>query len=97
MYRPLRGGKEVMKNFVLVLSLVVGSWVLSPTPVAQASWFSNWWSSWSGPSKAAKVKKSKTGQKRVPELDPSAAGGAIVLVLGGVAYIASRRREEELV
>lgn len=31
-----------------------------------------------------------------PELDPSAAGGAVILLLGGVAYIASRRREEDL-
>ena len=47
-----------MKNFVLVLSLVLGSWVLSPTPVAQASWFSNWWNS-GGSSKAEKYKKYK--------------------------------------
>ena len=91
-----------MKNFVLVLSLVLGSWVLSPTPVAQASWFSNWWNS-GGSSKVEKAKKrfkvktSKANGRAVPELDPSAAGGAIVLLLGGVAYIASRRREEDLV
>lgn len=35
-------------------------------------------------------------RRAVPELDPSAAGGAIVLLLGGVAYIASRRREADL-
>ena len=87
-----------MKNFVLVLSLVLSSWVLSPTPVAQASWFSNWWNS-GGSSKAEKYKKHKKHKKHkanVPELDPSAAGSAIVLLLGGVAYIASRRREEDL-
>jgi len=32
----------------------------------------------------------------MPELDPGAAGSAMVLLLGGVAYIASRRREESL-
>jgi len=32
----------------------------------------------------------------VPELDPSAAGSAMVLLLGGVAYMASRRREEDV-
>ena len=31
-----------------------------------------------------------------PELDRSAAGSAMVLLLGGVVYIASRRREEAL-
>ena len=29
----------------------------------------------------------------VPELDPNAAGSALVLLIGGVAYIAARRRE----
>lgn len=47
--------------------------------------------------KYKKIKKSKTPKTAVPELDPSAAGSAIVLMLGGVAYIASRRREEHLV
>jgi hypothetical protein len=32
----------------------------------------------------------------VPEFDPGAAGSARVLLLGGVAYIASRRREEDV-
>jgi hypothetical protein len=31
-----------------------------------------------------------------PELDPGAAGSAMVLLLGGLAYFASRRREEPL-
>ena len=31
----------------------------------------------------------------VPELDAAAAGGAIVLLLGGVAYLVSRRREAD--
>lgn len=31
----------------------------------------------------------------VPELDPGAAGSAVVLLLGGVAYVLSRRREQE--
>lgn len=31
----------------------------------------------------------------VPELDPSAAGIALVLLIGGVAYLTSRRRKEE--
>jgi hypothetical protein len=31
-----------------------------------------------------------------PELDPGAAGAAMVLLLGGLAYFASRRREDSL-
>jgi hypothetical protein len=31
----------------------------------------------------------------VPELDMTVAGSAVVLLLGGVAYLASRRREQE--
>jgi len=31
----------------------------------------------------------------VPELDPGTAGSAVVLLLGGVAYVLSRRREQE--
>lgn len=31
----------------------------------------------------------------VPELDPSAAGSAMVLLIGGVAYLTARRREED--
>jgi hypothetical protein len=89
-----------MKNFIFVLSLVVGAWMLSPTPVAQASWWSSWsWGGgdgdhrqWGGDSDSGR----KGGGHGVPELDPSAAGGAMVLLLGGVAYIASRRREEDL-
>lgn len=37
------------------------------------------------------------GATGVPELDPGSAGAAMVLLLGGTAYLASRRRDEELV
>jgi len=40
-------------------------------------------------------KARKDHRSSVPELDPGAAGSAIVLLLGGVAYVLSRRREEE--
>lgn len=40
--------------------------------------------------------KPSGGRAGVPELDPGAAGSAVVLLLGGIAYIASRRREEEV-
>jgi hypothetical protein len=81
-----------MKRLLVGLSVVIGAWVLSPTPEADArGWH-----------------RSRTGQRHhvrrhhprsrvaVPELDPGAAGSAMVLLLGGVAYIASRRREESL-
>ena len=86
-----------MKRLLLALSVVIGAWMLSPTPQAEAEgrgWY-----------KARQSQKRQMRQSRhrghkagnaVPELDPSAAGGAIVLLLGGVAYIASRRREEDL-
>lgn len=97
-----------MKKFAVVLSVVVSVWILSPTPQAHASWwgdFVSWISGgqkhhqshWASKYKKLKKQKTKTPKTAVPELDPSAAGGAIVLMLGGVAYIASRRREEDLV
>lgn len=87
-----------MKRLMLVLSLVVGAWVLSPTPEAQA-----WSWSWGGKSHKHRTYKQhkrssdyKGGGSAVPELDPSAAGSAMVLLLGGTALMASRRREEDL-
>ena len=90
-----------MKRLALVLSLVVGAWMFSPTPEAHA-----WSSGWNKSHKTAKhhhkrhkVRKhheDPNGGSAVPELDPSAAGSAMVLLLGGVAYIASRRREKDL-
>jgi hypothetical protein len=78
-----------MKRFAFVLSLVIGAWMLSPTPEADARGSHKW----------AKRHNHQQSQSRagVPELDPSAAGGAMILLLGGVAYISSRRREDDLV
>ena len=73
-----------MKRLFLVLSVIIGAWMFSPTPEAQA-W--GWYRSYDGDS----------GCATVPELDPSAAGSAMLLLLGGVAVIASRRREGDLV
>jgi hypothetical protein len=83
-----------MKRLLLALSFVIGAWMLSPTPQAEAEGRRGW-------QKARQTQKRQIRHRRhkrshaVPELDPSAAGGAIVLLLGGVAYIASRRREED--
>jgi len=95
-----------MKKFAVVLSVVVSVWVLSPTPQAHASWwgdFVNWlndsynhdWGDSGGTGYHAWTRHDKPTPS-VPELDPTAAGGAMILLLGGVAYIASRRREEDL-
>jgi len=87
-----------MKRLIFVLSLVVGVWVLSPTLEGEAlSWSAS--TAHAKNDKAKKVKKpkkAKDGRVSTPELDPGAAGAAMVLLLGGVAYIASRRREEDL-
>ena len=96
MYRSLGGERKAMKKFAVVLSVVIGAWISSPTPEAQA---------WSGSSWSSRGQRGDSGHSghsggkmiRVPELDPSAAGGAMVLLLGGAAYITSRRREDDLV
>ncbi len=72
-----------MKYWFLALALAFGfALTVSPAPVHAGG------DSDSGDS-------GKTGGSSVPELDPTAAGAAIVLMLGGVAYIASRRRKND--
>jgi hypothetical protein len=79
-----------MKRLLMSLSIVVGVWMLSPTPEAQA------WS-WSWHTHSSRCGHGGGGTATaVPELDPNAAGSAMVLLLGGMAYIASRRREEDV-
>ncbi len=82
-----------MKRLLLALSLVIGVWALSPTPQAEAE--GRGWHKARQTQKRQMRHRRDRGGHAVPELDPSAAGGAIVLLLGGVAYIASRRREED--
>lgn len=84
-----------MKRLLLALSLVVGAWVLSPTPEAEAEGRRGWHKARQTQQRHMRHRRYKGGHA-VPELDPGAAGAAIVLLLGGVAYIASRRREEDL-
>ena len=99
-----------MKRLLLSLSIVIGVWMLSPTPEASAGDWSSWWddggSSWWDDVQSAWSSRWNDGGDHVrqhhdgggfatPELDPSAAGSAMVLLLGGVAYIASRRREDD--
>jgi len=84
-----------MKRLLIGLSVVVGAWMLSPTPEAQA-WSWGWSTSRDGGSHHSWWHDHRGSGVSIPELDPSAAGSAVVLLLGGVAYIASRRREEDL-
>lgn len=75
-----------MKYWLLALALTFGlALTVSPAPVHAGS------DSDSGSSGGSKG----GGGRSVPELDPTAAGAAIVLMLGGVAYIASRRRKND--
>ena len=93
-----------MKKFAVVLSVVVSVWVLTPTPQAHASWwgdFVSWLNdsyshNWGDRDAWTQHRNDEKPTASVPELDPSAAGGAMILLLGGVAYIASRRRKEDL-
>jgi len=75
-----------MKRLFLGLSLVIGAWMLSPTPEADAR----------GRHRHHARTAHHASGFAAPELDPSAAGSAMLLLLGGVAYIASRRRDEDL-
>ncbi len=93
----------MLKRISLILSLAATLFVMAPVSQADASW-SSWWSSWREQRQERLERyrswwssKSSDGwsSHAVPELDPGAAGRAIDLLIGGVAYIASRRREEE--
>ena len=98
-----------MKRLMLSLMFAAGLLLLAPAPQAEASswgWSSGgeqpaltWGSSWRSRRRARwqmwRRWRHNQQKKSVPELDASTAGSAMVLLLGGVAYIASRRREED--
>ena len=86
----------MLKRLMLGLSLAAGLMLLAPAPHADAS-NGPWWKKWSMPKKDRPygTPKGPDARSSVPELDPGAAGGALVLLVGGVAYIVSRRREDE--
>jgi hypothetical protein len=84
-----------MKRLLVVLSLAVGVLLVAPAPEAAARGRS-WSSSSDGGSQNWRRHRRHRHTRGVPELDPSAAGSAMVLLLGGVAYIASRRRKDGL-
>jgi len=74
-----------MKFLLLIFSLGIGGAVFGPKLEAYVR---NAWSTGGHVGHSSGF--------AVPELDPSAAGGAMVLLLGGVAYFTSRRREESI-
>lgn len=90
-----------MKHWLVGLSLIVGVMFITPAPVAHAWSWSSFIAKLTGKSEAKKQEgryqwaSRSASSSSVPELDPSAAGSALVLLLGGVAYVMSRRREED--
>lgn len=76
-----------MKALLPLLSLIAALWVLSPPLTASAMGSHKYQSR-----NVSQTSARHGGAHGVPELDPGAAGGAMVLLLGGVAYLASRRR-----
>ena len=92
----------MLKRLMLSLTFAAGLLLIAPAPQAEAS---SWgWSS-GGEQPALTWGKGWRSHRRwrywrrkknpVPELDASTAGSAMVLLLGGAAYIASRRRDED--
>lgn len=88
-----------MKHLLVGLALVFGVMFITPTPTAHAwSWssFFSWGKKSDSTTKKWRYYKGDgDGKTRVPELDPSVAGSSLVLLVGGVAYVMSRRREED--
>ena len=76
-----------MKQLFVVLSIAFGLLLALPVVGVQAD-------SDSADSGSA-VAVSSGGGRAVPELDRAVAGSAMVLLLGGVAYLASRRRRDD--
>lgn len=80
----------MLKRFTLGLMLTAGLLLLAPAPEAEASW------GWHKRKQRRHwVRKWRERRASVPELDPGAAGSAMILVLGGIAYVVSRKRDED--
>ncbi len=75
-----------MKHWFFAVSLAIGFCLMAPPIQVQAD-------SDSGSGSDSGSRGSNGGS--VPELDATAAGAAMVLMLGGVAYIVSRRRKND--
>jgi hypothetical protein len=75
-----------MKKLITTLSLILGVWALSPTLSADAMSSSKW-------QRRHEASGQRGTARGVPELDGKAAGGALVLLIGGIVYLASRRKD----
>jgi hypothetical protein len=75
-----------MKHLFLGLALAFGLALAAPASDVAAGGESG--------SSASGSASSGQGARGVPELDTTIAGSAMVLLLGGVAYLASRRRKD---
>lgn len=93
-------------SLVIGLSVVAPTAEASASPLFENSW--SWssqsvgwgwsWSdvvSWFRNTFGSGSSTAPSNGAAVPELDPSAAGSALVLLIGGVAYLTARRRKEE--
>ena len=82
-----------MKKMLIGLALLASAWILIPTSQADA----RGWRSWHHQGQRHHFwRHYRRSGFSAPELDPGAAGSAVVLLLGGVAYMSSRRRKEDL-
>lgn len=83
-----------MKRLLVGLSVLISVWMLSPTPDADAR--RRGMRGRGNHSHHIQTSHHRRAGFATPELDPGVAGSAMVLLLGGAAFIASRRREEDL-
>ncbi len=82
-----------MKQLFAVLSIAFGLLLAAPVVGVQAD--SDSADSADSADSGSAVAVSSGGGHSVPELDRTVAGSAMVLLLGGVAYLASRRRRDD--
>jgi len=85
---PRKEKELVVKHLLLGLALAFGLMLALPASDADARKWGG------GGSYSYSASSASGGGHSVPELDTTLAGSAIVLLLGGVAYLASRRRDD---
>jgi hypothetical protein len=89
--QALAAKEDVMKHWFLGLALALGFVLMAPAVDVQADSDSG---SAGSDGKVAVASGGRNGIG-VPELDPAVTGSAIALLLGGVAFMASRRRNDD--
>ena len=75
-----------MKALFVGFAFALGVLLTAPMGVAEADS-----DSWGADTDSG----TSSGEVSAPELDATVAGSAMVLLLGGVAYLASRRRKDD--